>query len=65
MKDKSTVQMIIYHTEETRITDLDMTINNAVNIVADKNILYAFNAFLKELHKHGYGFDLIGGDEDD
>jgi len=65
MKAENTVQMVISHTEEVKVTDLNMTIENASNIVADEKILYAFNVFLKELHSQGYDFDLIGGEDDD
>lgn len=65
MKNEDTIRMIIHHTEEQRVVDLDMTIENAGRIVADENILYAFNALLKELHIRGYGFELIGGEGDE
>lgn len=65
MKAKSVTQMIISHPEEREITDLTMNIENAERIVADEDLLYAFNVFLKELRNHGYNFDLIGGDDDD
>lgn len=65
MKNNSQVCIVIHHTENVRVTDLNVTIDDPGKLVADGNLLSALNGFLDEIRKQGYDFELIGGDDND